>query len=128
MRMKKSIRTLRVGTCFYLFSTKVTRVSETDESVFSIRLFVDAYSRFALLVHFRTLDDYYVGNPLNHGVLLYNEQTKEEETVNLNRPKFIRYALDYGIRKGWRPQEAQVVLDGIALLHELGYKTEKLQK
>lgn len=128
MLMKKSIRSLKVAESLYLFTTNVTRVSDTDKSVFTIRLFIDGYSRFALLVHFKTLDDYYVGNPLNHGVLLYNEHTQQEEIVNLNRPKFIRYALDYGISKGWNGKEVQLAVDGIALLQELGYKTDKLQK
>lgn len=126
--MKKTIRSLQVAESLYLFTTNVTRIVDKDESIFTIRLFIDGYSRFALLVHFRTLDDYYVGNPLNHGVLLYNEHAQEEEIVNLNRPRFIRLALNYGINKGWKAKESQLALDGIALLQELGYKTDKLQK
>ncbi|MCC9043066.1 hypothetical protein LNQ81_10305 [Myroides sp. M-43] len=124
--MKKKIRTLTVDETLYLYRIGVTYLPETEESIFTMRIFIDKKSKYALLVHFRTLDDYYVGNPLNHGALLYNKILQKEIVVNLNRPLFIRQALDYGLSQGWNPENASQVLDGLQLLVELEYDIQKL--
>ena len=126
MLMKKKLRTLKVDTTEYLYSTRVTYIAETEESIFTIRLFIDKYSKYALLVHYKVLDDYYVGNPLNHSVLLYNHKLEKEIVVNLNRPLFVRMALDYGLELGWKPTEATLELDGLAFLVREGYDIQKL--
>jgi hypothetical protein len=124
--MKKKLRILKVGTEEYLYSTGVRYISNTEESIFVIRIFKDRYSKYALLVHFRVLDDYYVGNPLNHSVLLYNNVVEKEIVVNLNRPVYIRLALDYGLEQGWKPTESVLELDGLQLLIKEGYEIKKL--
>lgn len=128
MPMKKKLRTLRVDNSEYLYSIGVTYIADTEESIFIMHIFVDKYSKYALLVHFRVLDDYYVGNPLNHGVLLYNTVLEKEIVVNLNRPLFIRLALDYGLEQGWKPTQERLELDGLALLVQHGYQIDKLLK
>lgn len=126
--MKKKIRTLTIDSTSYLYSTRVTYIADTEESVFTMRIFIDKYSKYALYVHFRVLDDYYVGNPLSHGVLLYNTVLQKEIVVNLNRPLFIRLAIDYGLEQGWQPTEGKTEIDGLALLVSEGYDIEKLKK
>lgn len=126
MLMKKKLRVLKVNSTKYLYSTRVTYIAETEESIFTIRLFIDRYSKYALLVHYRVLDNYYVGNPLNHSVLLYNHDLEKEIVVNLNRPLFVRLALDYGLEQGWKPTEGSLELDGLALLVREGYDIQKL--
>ncbi|MDM1388702.1 hypothetical protein HX052_01760 [Myroides marinus] len=121
--MKKRLRTLKVGSDEYLYSTEgigtgdISKIAEGgDKSIFVIRIFKDKYSKYALLVFFCVLDDYYVGNPLNSGVSLYNDLLRKEVRVNLNRPLFVRMALDYGLEQGWNPTDAPLELDGLALL------------
>ncbi|MDM1449283.1 hypothetical protein HX045_03285 [Myroides odoratimimus] len=128
MSMKKKLRTLRVDNSEYLYSIGGTYIADTEESIFIMRIFVDKYSKYALFVHFRVLDDYYVGNPLNHGVLLYNTALEKKIVVNLNRPLFIRLALDYGLEQGWRPTQERLELDGLDLLVQHGYQIDKLLK
>ncbi len=128
MIMKKKLRTLKVGEESYLYSLQVINLFDLEESIFVIRIFKDGFSKYPLLISFRTLDDYYVGNPLHHGVLLYNNKLLKEEVINLNRPKFIRQALDYGIRTGWNGIKDKMECDGLLLLVELGYDINKLRK
>lgn len=126
--MKKKLRTLKVGEESYLYSLRVINLFDLEESIFVIRIFKDGFNKFPLLITFRTLDDYYVGNPLNHGVLLYNNKSLKEEVINLNRPKFIRQAQDYGIRMGWNASKDKMECDGLLLVEELEYDINKLRK
>lgn len=126
MFMKKKIRILTVNEILYLYSTSVANLLATEESIFTMRIFIDKYSKYALFVHFRTLDDYHAGNPLNGGTFLYNELLAKEVIVNLHRPLFVRQALDYGLSQGWNPKLASLELDGLPLLVGLGYDIQKL--
>lgn len=124
--MKKKLRTITIDNQQYLYSIKCTTI-DSDHSILTVRIFIDKLSKHALLVNFHTLDNYYVGNPFSHGVLLYNKSTKKEEVVNLNRPYFIRLILDYGLSQGWDGKTSIEELDGLQLLSDIGYYVDKVK-
>lgn len=63
----------------------------------------------------------YAGNPLSTGIKLTRLSTKEEEIVNLNRPKYIREFILYGLRMGWNGQNKVKPIDGLIILMSLGF-------
>lgn len=68
----------------------------------------------------------YAGNPLKTGIKLTKFATKEEEFVNLNRPKYSREFILYGLKMGWDGKSKVVSIDGLEVLKSLGYDVSVL--
>lgn len=79
-----------------------------------------------MIIDFVTWEDLYAGNPLKTGVKLINLGTNEEEFVNLNRPKYIRECILYGIKMGWTGENRVEPIDGLKMLISLDYDVSYL--
>ncbi|MBF7092529.1 hypothetical protein IUY40_13410 [Flavobacterium sp. ALJ2] len=93
----------------------------TEIATFEITIFLDSYKQSPLKINFVTWEDLYAGNPLKTGVKLIRLSTKEEEFVNLNRPKYIRECILYGLKMGWNGKNKIESIDGLKMLMSLGY-------
>ncbi|MCV9931099.1 hypothetical protein OIU80_02290 [Flavobacterium sp. LS1R47] len=97
-----------------------------QEGTLTIKIFLKDYKLSPLLVDFLTWDDPIIGLPLNFGFPLSKPLTGEKEVVNLNRPKYVRECILYGLQKGWTGENKQEPLDGLEILANLGYDVSVL--
>lgn len=121
--MKQKNRRIMVNQQLFLYCIKNTYVATADPSCMAIRVFNPATKQKIGEIRFHTLDDYYVGAPLNHGVALMNRSTACNKVVNLNRPYFVRLFIEQLLLE----ESAQPFYDGMTYLAQLGFNTEKIE-
>ncbi|WP_153799355.1 hypothetical protein [Foetidibacter luteolus] len=125
--MKNKLRRLKIGNAQYLYSVVRRYYTNTQISELIIRIFLSGQKATPLILSFSTVDDYYLGHPLNAGVALMNVKTNMASVVNLNKPAYIRKFILQGIKNGWTGTNDIGMQDGLAYLEKFGFETGKLK-
>jgi len=76
-----------------------------------------------LCVDFITVEDEFMGQPLNGNIKLLNKTTQTEDIINLNEPKYIPKLIDWAEIQGWTGTQKIAALNGLLFLQLLGYDT-----
>lgn len=121
-----SLRKITVEDKVYLYKSVTGFGSSTATATFEITIFLEHYKLTPLKINFITWEDAYAGNPLSTGIKLTRLSTREEEVVNLNRPKYIREFVLYGLKMGWNGQNKVELIDGLKILTSLDYDVSSL--
>jgi hypothetical protein len=116
-----ALRKITVEDNVYLYKTVTGFGGSTEIATFAITIFLENYKQTPLQINFITWEDAYAGNPLSTGTKLTKLSTKDEEVVNLNRPKYIREFILYGLKMGWNGQNRVEPIDGLKILTSLDY-------
>lgn len=115
------LRKITIEENVYLYKSVTGFGGSTEIATFKISIFLENYKLTPLKINFMTWEDAYAGNPLSTGIKLTRLSTKKEEVVNLNRPKYIREFVLYGLRMGWNGQNKLEPIDGLKILMSLGF-------
>lgn len=121
-----SLRKITVEDNVYLYKTVTGFGGSTAIATFEITIFLEHYKLTPLKINFITWEDVYAGNPLSTGIKLTRLSNKQEEVVNLNRPKYIREFVLYGLKMGWNGQNKVDSIDGLKILTSLDYDVSSL--
>ena len=134
--MKQKLRKLIHKDKEYLYRINTVYNTKKDStSLLSVRIFLAGEKNTPLCINFITIDDKYMGQPLNGNINLLNKntQTKEnkntqtKETINLNEPKYIPKLIDWGEEQGWKGDNKIPPLNGLLFLEFLGYDIAPIQ-
>lgn len=121
-----ALRKITVEDNVYLYKSVTGFGDNTDIATFEITIFLENCKQTPLKINFITWEDAYAGNPLSTGLKLARLSTKEEEVVNLNRPKYIREFILYGLKLGWTGNNKAEPIDGLEILMSLDYDVSSL--
>lgn len=121
-----TLRKITVEENVYLYKCVTGFGLNTEIATFEITIFLENYKQTPLKINFTTWEDLYAGNPLSTGTKLTKLSTKDEEVVNLNRPKYIREFILYGLKMGWNGQNKVEPIDGLKILVSLDYDVSRL--
>ena len=126
--MKQKLRKLIHKDKEYLYRINTAYNTKKDcTSLLSVRIFLAGEKNTPLCINFITIDDKYMGQPLNGNINLLNKNTQTKETINLNEPKYIPKLIDWGTVQGWIASNKTAPLNGLLFLQLLGYDTTPLQ-
>ena len=126
--MKQKLRKLIHKDKEYLYRINTAYNTKKDcTSLLSVRIFLAGEKNTPLCINFITIDDKYMGQPLNGNISLLNKNTQTKETINLNEPKYIPKLIDWGTVQGWIASNKTAPLNGLLFLQLLGYDTTPLQ-
>ena len=126
--MKQKLRKLIHKDKEYLYRINTAYNTKKDStSLLSVRIFLAGEKNTPLCINFITIDDKYMGQPLNGNISLLNKNTQTKETINLNEPKYIPKLIDWGTVQGWIASNKTAPLNGLLFLQLLGYDTTPLQ-
>ncbi|WP_264529145.1 hypothetical protein [Flavobacterium sp. N502540] len=120
------MRKIKVEDNGYLYKCESGFGINTEIATFEITIFLENYKQTPLKINFITWEDLYAGNPLKTGVALKKIATQTEEFVNLNRPKYIREFILYGLKLGWNGQNKLESIDGLRILRSLDFDVSSL--
>ncbi|MFH6958197.1 hypothetical protein ACHRV1_12385 [Flavobacterium aquidurense] len=121
-----TLRKITVEENVYLYKCVTGFGLNTEIATFEITIFLENYKQTPLKINFTTWEDLYAGNPLSTGTKLTKLSTKDEEVVNLNRPKYSREFILYGLKMGWNGQNKVEPIDGLKILVSLDYDVSRL--
>ncbi|EJU31500.1 hypothetical protein HMPREF1154_1633 [Capnocytophaga sp. CM59] len=99
-----------------------------NTSLLSVRIFLSGEKNKPLCVDFITIEDEFMGQPLNGNIKLLNKTTQTEDIINLNEPKYIPKLIDWAEIQGWTGTQKIAALNGLLFLQSLGYDITPLQK
>ncbi len=116
-----ALRRITIEDNVYLYKSVTGFGTGIDIATFEITIFLENYKLTPLRINFITWEDMYAGNPLKTGIKLTKLSTKEEEVVNLNRPKYIREFILYGLNLGWNGKNKVESINGLKMLISLDY-------
>ncbi|MDO4879827.1 MAG: hypothetical protein Q3983_00965 [Capnocytophaga sp.] len=126
--MKQKLRKLIHKDKEYLYRINTAYNTKKDNtSLLSVRIFLAGEKNTPLCIDFITIDDKYMGQPLNGNINLLNKNTQTKETINLNKPKYIPKLIDWGEVQGWKGDNKISPLNGLLFLEFLGYDTTPIQ-
>ena len=126
--MKQKLRKLIHKDKEYLYRINTAYNTKKDNtSLLSVRIFLAGEKNTPLCIDFITIEDKYMGQPLNGNIKLLNKTTQTEDTINLNEPKYIPKLIDWGTAQGWIGSNKIAPLNGVLFLQLLGYDTTPLQ-
>ena len=126
--MKQKLRRLIHKDKEYLYRINTAYNTKKDNtSLLSVRIFLAGEKNTPLCIDFITIEDKYMGQPLNGNISLLNKNTQTKETINLNEPKYIPKLIDWGTVQGWIASNKTAPLNGLLFLQLLGYDTTPLQ-
>ena len=126
--MKQKLRKLIHKDKEYLYRINTAYNTKKDNtSLLSVRIFLAGEKNTPLCIDFITIEDKYMGQPLNGNIKLLNKTTQTEDTSNLNEPKYIPKLIDWGTAQGWIGSNKIAPLNGLLFLQLLGYDTTPLQ-
>ena len=126
--MKQKLRRLIHKEKEYLYRINTVYNTKKDStSLLSVRIFLEGEKNTPLCINFITIEDKYMGQPLNGNISLLNKNTQTKETINLNEPKYIPKLIDWGTEQGWIGSNKIAPLNGLLFLQLLGYDTTPLQ-
>jgi len=126
--MKQKLRKLIHKDKEYLYRINTVYNTKKDStSLLSVRIFLAGEKNTPLCINFITIEDKYMGQPLNGNISLLNKNTRTKETINLNEPKYIPKLIDWGTEQGWIGSNKIAPLNGLLFLQLLGYDTTPLQ-
>ena len=127
--MKQKLRKLVHKGQEYLYRVNTAYNTKGDNtSLLSVRIFLSGEKNTPLCIDFITIEDEFMGQPLNGNINLLNKNTQTEDTINLNEPKYIPKLIDWAETKGWTGSQKITPLNGLLFLQSLGYDTSPLQK
>ena len=126
--MKQKLRKLIHKDKEYLYRINTAYNTKKDStSLLSVRIFLAGEKNTPLCINFITIDDKYMGQPLNGNINLLNKNTQTKETINLNEPKYIPKLIDWGEEQGWKGDNKIPPLNGLLFLEFLGYDIAPIQ-
>ena len=126
--MKQKLRRLIHKDKEYLYRINTVYNTKKDNtSLLSVRIFLEGEKNTPLCINFITIDDKYMGQPLNGNINLLNKNTQTKETINLNEPKYIPKLIDWGEEQGWKGDNKIPPLNGLLFLEFLGYDIAPIQ-
>ena len=126
--MKQKLRKLIHKDKEYLYRVDTVYNRKRDQnSLLSVRIFLNGEKNTPLCVDFITIVDEFMGQPLNGNIKLLNKTTQTEDNINLNEPKYIPKLIDWGTAQGWIGSNKIAPLNGLLFLQLLGYDTTPLQ-
>ena len=126
--MKQKLRKLIHKEKEYLYRINTAYNTKKDNtSLLSVRIFLEGEKNTPLCINFITIDDKYMGQPLNGNINLLNKNTQTKETINLNEPKYIPKLIDWGEEQGWKGDNKIPPLNGLLFLEFLGYDIAPIQ-
>ena len=126
--MKQKFRKLIHKDKEYLYRINTAYNTKKDNtSLLSVRIFLAGEKNTPLCIDFFTIDDKYMGQPLNGNISLLNKNTQTKETINLNEPKYIPKLIDWGEEQGWKGDNKIPPLNGLLFLELLGYDIAPIQ-
>jgi len=70
----------------YLYSVTDIYHAGTETNTLTVRIFLSGQKKTPLIIEFLTSDDYFMGQPLQSGIILINKITSSEDEVNLMSP------------------------------------------
>ena len=124
LTMKQKLRKLVHKDKEYLYRVDTVYNRKGDHnSLLSVRIFLSGEKNTPLCVDFITVEDDFMGRPLNGNIKLLNKITQTEDTINLNEPKYIPKLIDWAETKGWTGSQKITLLNGLPFLQSLGYDT-----
>jgi len=126
--MKQKLRKLIHKGKEYLYRINTAYNTKKDStSLLSVRIFLEGEKNTPLCIDFITIDDKYMGQPLNGNINLLNKNTQTKETINLNEPKYIPKLIDWAEEQGWKGDNKISPLNGLLFLEFLGYDIAPIQ-
>ena len=126
--MKQKLRKLIHKEKEYLYRINTVYNTKKDStSLLSVRIFLEGEKNTPLCINFITIEDKYMGQPLNGNISLLNKNTQTKETINLNEPKYIPKLIDWGEEQGWKGDNKIPPLNGLLFLELLGYDIAPIQ-
>ena len=126
--MKQKLRKLIHKEKEYLYRINTAYNTKKDNtSLLSVRIFLAGEKNTPLCIDFITIEDKYMGQPLNGNISLLNKNTQTKETINLNEPKYIPKLIDWGEEQGWKGDNKIPPLNGLLFLELLGYDIAPIQ-
>ena len=126
--MKRKLRKLIHKDKEYLYRINTVYNTKKDNtSLLSVRIFLAGEKNTPLCIDFFTIEDKYMGQPLNGNINLLNKNTQTKETINLNEPKYIPKLIDWGEEQGWKGDNKIPPLNGLLFLEFLGYDIAPIQ-
>ena len=126
--MKQKLRRLIHKDKEYLYRINTVYNTKKDStSLLSVRIFLAGEKNTPLCINFITIEDKYMGQPLNGNISLLNKNTQTKETINLNEPKYIPKLIDWGEEQGWKGDNKIPPLNGLLFLELLGYDIAPIQ-
>ena len=126
--MKQKLRKLIHKAKEYLYRINTVYNTKKDNtSLLSVRIFLVGEKNTPLCIDFFTIEDKYMGQPLNGNINLLNKNTQTKETINLNEPKYIPKLIDWGEEQGWKGDNKIPPLNGLLFLELLGYDIAHIQ-
>ena len=126
--MKQKLRRLIHKDKEYLYRINTVYNTKKDStSLLSVRIFLEGEKNTPLCIDFITIDDKYMGQPLNGNINLLNKNTQTKETINLNEPKYIPKLIDWAEEQGWKGDNKIPLLNGLLFLEVLGYDIAPIQ-
>ena len=126
--MKQKLRRLIHKEKEYLYRINTVYNTKKDNtSLLSVRIFLEGEKNTPLCINFITIEDKYMGQPLNGNISLLNKNTQTKETINLNEPKYIPKLIDWGEEQGWKGDNKIPPLNGLLFLELLGYDIAPIQ-
>ena len=126
--MKQKLRKLIHKETEYLYRINTVYNTKKDStSLLSVRIFLEGEKNTPLCINFITIEDKYMGQPLNGNISLLNKNTQTKEIINLNEPKYIPKLIDWGEEQGWKGDNKIPPLNGLLFLELLGYDIAPIQ-
>ena len=126
--MKQKLRKLIHKDKEYLYRINTAYNTKKDStSLLSVRIFLAGEKNTPLCINFITIEDKYMGQPLNGNIKLLNKTTQTEDNINLNEPKYIPKLIDWGTEQGWKGDNKISPLNGLLFLEFLGYDIAPIQ-
>ena len=126
--MKQKLRRLIHKEKEYLYRINTVYNTKKDNtSLLSVRIFLEGEKNTPLCINFITIEDKYMGQPLNGNISLLNKNTQTKETINLNEPKYIPKLIDWAEEQGWKGDNKISPLNGLLFLELLGYDIAPIQ-
>lgn len=126
--MKQKLRKLIHKDKEYLYRINTAYNTKKDStSLLSVRIFLAGEKNTPLCINFITIEDKYMGQPLNGNINLLNKNTQTKETINLNEPKYIPKLIDWAEEQGWKGDNKISPLNGLLFLEFLGYDIAPIQ-
>ena len=126
--MKQKLRKLIHKDKEYLYRINTAYNTKKDStSLLSVRIFLAGEKNTPLCIDFITIEDKYMGQPLNGNISLLNKNTQTKETINLNEPKYIPKLIDWAEEQGWKGDNKISPLNGLLFLEFLGYDIAPIQ-
>ena len=127
--MKQKLRKLVHKGQEYLYRVNTAYNTKGDNtSLLSVRIFLSGEKNTPLCIDFITIEDEFMGQPLNGNINLLNKNTQTEDNINLNEPKYIPKLIDWAEIQGWTGTQKIAALNGLLFLQSLGYDITPLQK